>query len=429
MDSKHLEVVVLTPTRELANQVADEFWKFGSPLGHKVAKVVGGQNPMRQIEQVNAGTKTIVATPGRLLDHLQSNRFKNFSPKVVILDEADEMLDMGFIDDIKKILSYTPQSRQTLMFSATMPKEVKKLADNILNNPTNIQSEGLGDQHEDITQSLYVVKPKEKSEALYRLLRTEKIEKAIIFCRTKAETDELANNLHANGHKSQVLHGDLNQAARNHAIMKFKKGLCNLLVATDVAARGLDIPGVSHVFNFNLSANGERHTHRIGRTGRAGTKGKAITLVSPQEFKNDGFFRAYGREHFEFASIPTKDEALEATRAQLMRKVDRVKVSEEAQYLLDQIDGEERELFILKLLSMQLKQMASVTGPDAIGLSTDDIKRLASNIPSRGNGNRNKKPRGRSQQARKRAKSFSRDRNQGRSNAQPQRRARAGSAK
>lgn len=266
-------------------QISDEAFKLGRFCRTRTICVYGGQNIKHQISFLDKNPQMMIATPGRLLDHLKNNRLRNFAPRIVVLDESDEMLDMGFLDDIEEIFSYLPSEIQVLLFSATMPKPIQDLADKILLNPTKIKITPTEVANTDITQRYYVINDNERNEAIIRLLDSQTPTQSIIFTRTKKEADTLNTFLVAQGYASVALHGDLDQRARRTAIMEFKNKSVQILVATDVASRGLDISGVSHVFNYHIPLNPESYIHRIGRTGRAGKKGVAITLVSPLEYK------------------------------------------------------------------------------------------------------------------------------------------------
>ena len=286
-DSKRVEILVITPTRELATQVSDEIYMLGKHKGFKSVTVYGGSSYTRQIKLIEAGASVVVATPGRILDLLKNGKLRNFSPSIVVLDEADEMLDMGFLEDIKAIFDFLPSNRQTLLFSATMPSPIKSLAKEILNNPefisvtpTNITT------NEDIDQSYYIIEEWERDDAVIRLLDTLDPEKAIMFCRTKKEVEMLSSKLTAIGFAVKGLHGDMEQAQREEVIRAFRFSNIDLLVATDVAARGLNIKEISHVINVHIPFDPESYVHRIGRTGRAGLKGVAITLCTPMEYQS-----------------------------------------------------------------------------------------------------------------------------------------------
>ena len=280
-----VEMLVITPTRELATQVSDEIFKYGRNINAKTVTVYGGSSYTRQLDLINRGASVVVATPGRLLDILKRNMIKDFAPSIVVLDEADEMLDMGFLDDINEIFSYLPTNRQTLLFSATMPQPIKTLASRILNNPAFVSITKGETTNSDIEQLYYVIDEHERDDAIIRLMDSEITKKSIVFCRTKSEVDRLSNVLSNAGYLANGLHGDMEQRQRETVIKGFKSNSVKVLVATDVAARGIHVDNISHVFNYHIPFDPESYVHRIGRTGRAGTKGKAITLLTPLEFK------------------------------------------------------------------------------------------------------------------------------------------------
>jgi ATP-dependent RNA helicase DeaD len=278
--------LVITPTRELATQVADELYHLGRFAGIRTLTVYGGVGYGRQIAIIHKGVQIVVATPGRLKDLYKKGKIDVFNPEIVVLDEADEMLDMGFLEDIKEIFEYIPQNRQTLLFSATMPEPIKDLANNILYKPEFISV--VGDEETTnniIEQRYYMIHENQRDEAIVKLLETEKTNKCIIFCRMKREVDRLTEHLQALGFNASGLHGDLEQTDREVVIRAYRKGETKIMVATDVAARGLDVKNVTHVFNYHIPFDPQSYVHRIGRTGRAGRSGQAITLVTTEEFR------------------------------------------------------------------------------------------------------------------------------------------------
>lgn len=301
-----IEALVITPTRELAMQISDEVFKLGKFLRTKTICVYGGQSIKRQIELLAKKPKVMVATPGRLLDHLRANRISNFNPRIIVLDESDEMLDMGFLDSIEEIFRFLPQTRQTLLFSATMPTPIRNLANKILNNPKNIKITTSNIANTDILQKYYIINDNERDDAIVRLLDCITPQKSIIFTRTKKEADKLADFLNNNGYKVNALHGDMEQRERQIAIKAFKNNEVNILVATDVASRGLDIMNISHVFNYHMPLNSESYVHRIGRTGRAGKKGVAITLVTPLEFRDLKRIKEQIKTNLELFELPNQ---------------------------------------------------------------------------------------------------------------------------
>jgi ATP-dependent RNA helicase DeaD len=277
------QILVMVPTRELAIQVAEEFNRIGKHTNTRVLPVYGGQNIIRQIKALQRGVDVIVGTPGRMLDHLSRKTLRLDHLQSIVLDEADEMLDMGFIGDIESILAATPSERQTLLFSATIPSPVVRLARKYMNNPARVSINPEHVTAPDIWQGYYDLRNQNKLEVLCRILDAEIIEKAIIFCRTKRGVSELFQALHSRGYLADQLHGDLDQNQRNRAMGSFRDGDTDLLVATDVAARGIDVQNISHVINYDCPQDPESYVHRIGRTGRAGRTGVAITLVHPKE--------------------------------------------------------------------------------------------------------------------------------------------------
>ena len=277
------QALVMTPTRELAVQVAEAFHAYGKFHDVAVLPVYGGQPIERQLGALRRGVHVVVGTPGRLLDHIQRGTLKLDQVRTVVLDEADEMLDMGFVEDIEAILKETPETRQTALFSATMPGPIAALAKRYMRDPQRITVQAEQMTVPQIRQTYYEVGSRDKFEVLARVLDFEMPSSAIIFCRTKSEVDALGERLIARAFPAETLHGDLSQAQRDRVMGRFKTGQVELLVATDVAARGLDIEHVSHVINYDIPLDPEIYVHRIGRTGRAGRAGCAITLVTPRE--------------------------------------------------------------------------------------------------------------------------------------------------
>ena len=283
--NKYIQALVLTPTRELAIQIAEEFNKIGKYKRVKTLPVYGGQMIDRQIRALRFGVKVVVGTPGRLIDHIRRNTIKLDHVKMLILDEADEMLDMGFIEDIEEIMSNVAQgeNRQTLLFSATMPAPIEKLARSYMHNPQKVMI-----SREQLTvpsvDQLYF-ETRDKFEGLCRVLDIEDSGKYIIFCRTKKNVDDLQASLQVRGYMAGSLHGDMSQAQRDRVMRRFREGKLEILIATDVAARGIDIDDISHVINFDIPQDHESYVHRIGRTGRAGNTGTALTFCSQEERK------------------------------------------------------------------------------------------------------------------------------------------------
>jgi superfamily II DNA/RNA helicase len=280
-----VRILVLTPTRELAQQVSDATRVFGKALGWlKTTTVVGGMPYGAQLKALSRRVDVLVATPGRLLDHVQSGRVNLAEVETLVLDEADRMLDMGFIDDIEAIVAKTPATRQTLLFSATLDGTIAKLASRMMRDPQRIEVAGQKEKHANITQTLlYADDMSHKTRLLDHLLRDTTLGQAIVFTSTKRAADELANDLADQGFSAAALHGDMNQRQRTRTLGMMQRGQVQVLVATDVAARGIDVQGITHVINFDLPMQAEDYTHRIGRTGRAGRDGVAFTLATHAE--------------------------------------------------------------------------------------------------------------------------------------------------
>ncbi|HQH52765.1 MAG TPA: DEAD/DEAH box helicase [Candidatus Hydrogenedentes bacterium] len=289
-------MLVLAPTRELAQQVHEVIVRTGKPLGIGSAAVYGGMGYGPQIDAFKRGVAVVVATPGRLLDHMHRGHARFNDLVVLILDEADRMLDMGFLPDIRSILRRLPTGRQTVMCSATFPREIARLADEFLKDPQRIEVGQIAKPVETLRQLLYTVEAEGKLSLLRELLLDENIDSAMIFVGTKPRTERVAKALRKHGFKVQALHGDRSQRQRNEALAGFRSGKYRYLVATDVAARGLDIEAVSHVINFDIPENAEDYIHRIGRTARASADGDALTFVSPSDhLALEAIERALGR--------------------------------------------------------------------------------------------------------------------------------------
>ncbi|RAP75543.1 DEAD/DEAH box helicase [Paenibacillus montanisoli] len=303
--------LIMTPTRELAIQVSEEIGKLTRYKGLRSLPIYGGQEIGRQIRALKKRPQIIIGTPGRLLDHINRKTIKLDDVQTVILDEADEMLDMGFMEDITSILSLVPENRQTMLFSATMPPNIRKLADQFLKNPEHVSVIPTQVSAPTIDQAYIEVHERQKFDALSRLLDMESPELAIIFGRTKRRVDELSEALQKRGYSADGLHGDLSQNQRDNVMRKFRDGSIDVLVATDVAARGLDVSGVSHVINFDLPQDPESYVHRIGRTGRAGKEGTAWSFVTPRELDHMHFIEKVTRHKIAKKPLPSIAEAIE----------------------------------------------------------------------------------------------------------------------
>ncbi len=375
-----VEMLIVAPTRELAMQVSDEIYRLGHFAGAKTGVVCGGQSYSRQINLVNRGVNIVTATPGRLLDLLSEGKLNNFNPSVVVLDEADEMLDMGFLDDIKAIFGFLPKERQTLLFSATMPEPIKKLANKILNNPVSIKTTSNSDATSENVEQLYcVMEERERQNAIIRLMDDLCPKKAILFCRTRNEVDRLSNSLGGRGFNAKGLHGDMEQPQRNEVMLAFRKSQVDILVATDVASRGLDVLDVTHVFNYHMPFDTKSYIHRVGRTGRASNKGTAITFVTPMEFHQLNRIQKQSGAKIDFTLIPSRQEL---RRNRMFRMIDTVRENNVVSEGIDMVQQLEEAMDLseiaYKLASMILEKQGEI-GPETIGLDEREMKALRSN--------------------------------------------------
>lgn len=375
-----IEALVITPTRELAMQVSEEIFKLGHFCNTRTVCVYGGQSASRQIELLKKRPQVVIATPGRLLDFLRNDKIPRFNPKIVVLDESDEMLDMGFLEDIEEIFSYLPTHRQTLLFSATMPLPIKQLAQKILDNPKLVKIATKETTNSDIRQRYYIINEGERELAIVRLIDSEMPTKAIIFTRTKKEADSLCANLVARGYHAGALHGDMQQIERRNAITAFKDGNVEMLIATDIAARGLDISDVSHVFNYHIPLNPESYVHRIGRTGRAGKKGIAITLTTPLEFKEMRRIAENTKAHIELYEIPTIADTMKSLDSKIIKELLNAPITDEALQIYEALSDEiQASQLACKLLSL-LFARKQILGPDKIGLSKADLNQIEASL-------------------------------------------------
>ncbi|WP_066553448.1 DEAD/DEAH box helicase [Croceicoccus bisphenolivorans] len=309
--------LILEPTRELAAQVAENFEKYGTNHDLKMALLIGGVQMADQVKALDEGVDVLIATPGRLMDLFERGKILLTGCDLLVIDEADRMLDMGFIPDIETICEKLPQTRQTLLFSATMPPPIKKLADRFLSNPKNVEVSRAASTNKDIEQFKMDVPARKKREALRWILENDQVNTAIVFANRKTTVRELNKSLQRHGFKTGEIHGDMDQPARLAELALFKEGKINILCASDVAARGLDIKGVSHVVNFDCPWHPDDYVHRIGRTGRAGAKGRAFTLIAPDDAEAlDNVEKLTGaklppfdfKAHFEKYGAPVEEE-------------------------------------------------------------------------------------------------------------------------
>ena len=314
-------VLILVPTRELAMQVGEAVHKYGKGLGMRAVPVYGGQDIRRQLRALERGADVVIATPGRALDHIRRNTLKLGNIRSVVLDEADEMLDMGFAEDLEAILSAAPTTRQTALFSATLAPRIRALAERHLNHPVRVSIPGERAEAgalPRVRQTAYIVSRAHKIAALGRLLDVEAPTLAFVFCRTRTEVDELTETLNGRGYRSEALHGGMSQDQRDRVMRRVRANATDLLIATDVAARGLDVEHVSHVVNYDVPSAPDAYVHRIGRTGRAGREGVAITLCEPRERRLLRNIESVTKQKIEISTVPTVAD-LRARRLELTR--------------------------------------------------------------------------------------------------------------
>lgn len=390
-DKRVTQAIVLTPTRELAVQVAEELNKIGQIKGIRTVPIYGGQSIDRQIRALKNKPHLIVATPGRLMDHMRRKTVRFDHIKTVVLDEADEMLNMGFIEDIDTILAEMPLPRQTLLFSATMPEQIRKLAKKYMNEPEVIKVKAKEMTVSNIDQDYIEVQEKKKFDVLCRLLDIQSPELAIVFGRTKKRVDEVAEGLIKRGYFAEGIHGDLTQKKRDQVIRQFKEKTIDIMVATDVAARGLDISGVTHVYNFDIPQDPESYVHRIGRTGRAGNAGLAVTFVTPRETDHLRTIEKLTKKRINKRPIPSYSEVIagqrQSTVEKLMELADQGKLDEykkTAEQMLEETDS-------VLLLSAALKMLTKE--PDTTPVKITSIAPLRSKKPFRDKRKRSSRPR------------------------------------
>jgi ATP-dependent RNA helicase DeaD len=351
--------LVLVPTRELAMQVSQAFHRYGRELGARVLPIYGGQPIWRQLKALERGVDVVVATPGRALDHLGRGTLDLGHLEVVVLDEADEMLDMGFAEDLEELLAATPEHHQTMLFSATMPPRIGGIARRHLTDPVRITLGGRSAEPSErprVHQRAYLVRRGNKPAALSRVLDVESPDATLVFCRTRTEVDELTETMNGRGYRAEALHGGMTQDQRDRVMSRLRSETAELLVATDVAARGLDVEHLTHVVNYDVPSAPEAYVHRIGRVGRAGREGVAITLVEPREHRTLQAIERHTGQHIAVEALPTvadlRARRLELTRAALRENLldddlDRFRVVVES--LSDEFDLMEVALAAVKL--------------------------------------------------------------------------------
>lgn len=344
-------ILILAPTRELALQVCSEMHLFSNHFGITPTAIYGGEPLHKQLQRLKSDNRILVATPGRLLDLYRSKHLKHFHPQLIVLDEADEMLNMGFLEDIQSIFSYIPKERQTLLFSATISPQIKKISKQFLRYP-EIFDQSSSQPHCDIDQIYYLISEKQRKLALLHLIKFYSPTKSLIFCNTKRQVEDLSSELATLGLSVLSLHGDMTQRDRLHSIDTFRKSSHKILIATDVAGRGIHVDDITHVFNYEIPHSLDGYTHRIGRTGRMGNKGIAITLVTPKE--NSSFKRLLNLKNQEvrFSPLPSHEEVKlhrKETFIETIRKEDNHEDAEQILSLL--LEKSSHKEIVLKLIS------------------------------------------------------------------------------
>lgn len=377
-ESEAVQAIVLTPTRELAIQVAEELNRIGQFTEAHALPVYGGQDIQRQIKSLKRRPQIIVATPGRLMDHMDRRTIRLGDISTVILDEADEMLNMGFVEDIEKILTATPDQRQTILFSATMPRPIQSLARKFQNEPVLIQVRPKEISVPLIEQQYIETQDNQKFDVLCRLLDIQAPELSIVFGRTKRRVDELTEGLKKRGYLADGIHGDLAQGKREIVLRQFREGIIDILVATDVAARGLDVSGVTHIYNFDIPQDSDSYVHRIGRTGRAGQTGLALTLVSPRELGHLRYIEQTTKRKIKRLPIPSMADAIEGQQRLAVEKL----LCQVQEGNLDPYKGRAEELLTdldsVSLLSAALKLMTKEPDTTPVKISAEAPLRVRS---------------------------------------------------
>lgn len=323
-DSKKVQAIILAPTRELAIQVAEELSSFAEEQKTRILAVYGGQPIERQIDRLKRGVDIVVGTPGRILDHLERKTLDISKVSYIVLDEADEMLNMGFIDDIESILKAAPKQRRTVLFSATMPPHIERLAKNYMNDYEVIAAASDQISRANIQQIYFEVPQSDKFEALFRIIDVEESFYGMVFTRTKVDADEISHKLTNRGCRAEAIHGDLSQGQREKVLQKFRSKNLTVLVATDVAARGIDIDNLTHVINYSLPQDPESYVHRIGRTGRAGKTGTAITLITPSEYRKLTSIQRMANATITKQKVPNVAEVIESKKQRIKNSLSEI---------------------------------------------------------------------------------------------------------
>ncbi|WP_341227228.1 DEAD/DEAH box helicase [uncultured Arcticibacterium sp.] len=370
VEDRFTQVLIMCPTRELALQVKEQIYQLSKyKKGLLVTSIYGGESYERQFRDLKKGAHIVVGTPGRIMDHIERKTLKLETLKMLILDEADEMLNMGFRDDIEKILSFAPEERQTVLFSATMSRDIMSITKRFQNNPEIIKITKKEVTNDNIEQTYYNVRRDSKTELMCRLIDVNDLQLMLVFCNTKAMVDRVTMELQDRGYKAEAIHGDLSQSARNQVMNKFRNKNCTILCATDVAARGIDVNDVDAVFNYDVPLDTEYYVHRIGRTGRAGNKGKAFLFVSNRDRNKLRELERYTKVPITEGKVPTKQDMKEIQTKNFMEKIVS-HISEEGnqeyEAIIDALteNGHSTAEVVTALMKMQLDLSKTTQGGD-----------------------------------------------------------------
>jgi ATP-dependent RNA helicase DeaD len=395
MKQQHVQIMTLTPTRELAIQVAEAFQRYATGIkGFHVLPIYGGQDYSGQLRALRRGVHVVVGTPGRVMDHMRKGTLKLDRIQAMVLDEADEMLRMGFIEEVQWILERTPETRQTALFSATMPREIQQIARKHLREPREISIKAKTSTAETIRQRYWLVSGTHKLDALTRILEVENFDALLVFARTKVRTTELAERLEARGYAAAALNGDMPQNQREQMVNRLKKGSLDILVATDVAARGLDVDRISHVVNYDIPYDTEAYVHRIGRTGRAGRSGEAILFVAPRERRMLNAIEKATRKKIDQLELPSTETVNNQRIASFKQKISDTLAAEELGFMQGIIEQYQQEHDVPAVeIAAALAQMAIgdrplLMKPEA---KSDRTHRDTSRTPERDHGHRRQK--------------------------------------
>lgn len=374
MDQNTIQALILCPTRELAVQVSGEINLLCKRLNIKALAVYGGESIERQIRDLKKGVQIVVGTPGRILDHIRRRTIKLEHVRFAVLDEADEMLDMGFIEDIESILSMTREDRQTMLFSATMPDEIKQLSAKYLRDPQLVRASAKQVTVEKIEQYYIKVRNVDKPEVLSRVIKLESARKTMVFCNTKRMVDELTVEMQERGYAVEGLHGDLKQQKRDQVMQQFKKGKIDILIATDVAARGLDISDVDLVFNYDLPLDEEQYVHRIGRTGRAGRSGKSYAFVFGRELERLRRIEKYAKTKVTEMKIPNYKDIKEQIIQSYIQDVNARPIPDDIHIYYEMVEQIKRFMDVESFLAMVLKENLQLQDKETIEFAAYERK-------------------------------------------------------